>query len=72
MATEACEFRVVARDAFLRWLDDDEDLREKVTAHAAAAEKKDAARVAEAVAAARWRRAAVAVSVSSHGALVRS
>ena len=39
VATEACEFRVVARDAFLRWLDDDEDLREKVTAHAAAAEK---------------------------------
>ena len=29
VATEACEFRVVARDAFLRWLDDDEDLREK-------------------------------------------
>ena len=71
VATEACEFRVVARDAFLRWLDRDEDLREKVTAHAAAAEKNDAARVADAVAAARWRRAAVAVSVSTHSALVR-
>jgi CRP-like cAMP-binding protein len=71
VATEACEFRVVARDAFLRWLDHDEDLREKVTAHAAAAEKNDAARVADAVAAARWRRAAVAVSVSTHSALVR-
>ncbi len=71
VATEACEFRVVARDAFLRWLDRDEDLREKVTAHAAAAEKNDAARVAAAVAAARWRRAAVAVSVSTHSALVR-
>ena len=61
VATEACEFRRVSRDAFLSWLDEDADLRERVTAHAAAAEKADAARVADGIAAARRRRASGAV-----------
>ena len=72
VATEACEFRRVSRDTFLSWLDEDADLRERVTAHAAAAEKADAARVADAVAAARWRRAGRAILVSSRGAQDRS
>ena len=61
VATEACEFRSVSRDALLRWLDGDADLREKVIARAAAAEKN------EAVAAARWRRAGRAVFVGGRG-----
>jgi hypothetical protein len=51
VATEACEFRSVSKDALTRWLDGDSDLRENVIARAAAAEKN------QAVAAARWRRA---------------
>ena len=51
VATDTCEFRSVSKDALTRWLDGDADLREKVIARAAAAEKN------QAVAAARWRRA---------------
>lgn len=51
VATDTCEFQSVSKDALTRWLDGDADLREKVIARAAAAEKN------QAVAAARWRRA---------------
>ena len=61
VATEACEFRSVSKDALTRWLDGDADLREKVIARAAAAEKN------EAIAAARWRRAGRAVFVGGRG-----